>query len=117
MGYYTHFKLEVTPDVERVKFDILVAEERLHMSSGYLEYEDIPPLLCGDGDAWKWYDCDADVAAWSKQLPDALFVLVGEGEEQGDTWRLYAKGGEVERIVPEIVWPEPPEWAGEVVGR
>jgi len=32
-----------------------------------------------------------------------------EGEDAGDLWRLYVRGGRVARVDPIITWPEPGE--------
>jgi hypothetical protein len=41
----------------------------------------------------KWYSCVEDVLKLSKEHPDILFLLEGEGEEAGDIWKFYAKNG------------------------
>ncbi len=41
----------------------------------------------------KWYSVESDLTEFSLLYPEALFELLGEGEESGDIWKLYAKNG------------------------
>ncbi len=41
----------------------------------------------------------------SKMYPNLVFVLHGEGEEQGDVWTAYFCDGRVQTVAPELVWP------------
>jgi len=41
----------------------------------------------------KWYSFEKDVKEFSRSYPDQLFQWEGEGEESGDIWRAYVKGG------------------------
>jgi hypothetical protein len=40
-----------------------------------------------------WYDHDKDMLKLSKEFPDILFTLDGNGEEWDDIWRAYYKNG------------------------
>jgi hypothetical protein len=111
MGYLTRHELTVSPPVEALKFSILLDESKLPIPSGEVEIEDIRNVLLGDNDSMKWYGHEKDVAAWATLLPGATFVLSGEGEEQGDVWRLYAKGPLFRKQRPVMSWPEKPVWA------
>jgi len=44
-------------------------------------------------DTCKWYSYQTDMAEFSKEYPQYLFTLEGEGEEQGDHWKLYCNNG------------------------
>ena len=44
----------------------------------------------------KWYDHETDLKEFSKNYPDALFVLYGDGEENDDFWYSFFKNGKVQ---------------------
>ena len=50
----------------------------------------------------KWYGHDRDMRAISKEFPTTLFILDGEGEDSGDIWTSYYKGGKSVTYVAEI---------------
>lgn len=41
----------------------------------------------------------------SAAFPDVLFTLFGAGEEGGDLWRSYYRGGMVQHAPAEIAYP------------
>ena len=97
MGYCTSYELEikgVTPD------------EATGLIASLQKFsEDAEYALCDDGstaDACKWYDHEKDMREFTKLHPDALFILSGEGEEAGDIWKEYYKGGKCQRTKAEI---------------
>lgn len=77
MGYCTKFNLEITPEHGEVR--------------GYLSKNEDMCYALGGGDSCKWYDHEADMIQMSREFPDILFELTGEGEEAGDLWRKYFK--------------------------
>lgn len=60
----------------------------------------------GGADQCKWYDHDVDMKWLSEKFPRVLFTLKGEGEESGDIWIKYYKGGKCQECRAEIVFPE-----------
>lgn len=44
-----------------------------------------------------WKTCEADMRAISVAFPGVLFHLIGEGEDLGDIWDMFAKDGKVQR--------------------
>lgn len=42
----------------------------------------------------------------SKEFPDLLFYLHGEGEDAKDLWYKYYKNGKYQECYAEIVYPE-----------
>jgi len=59
----------------------------------------------------KWYSHDQDMLKLSKKFPEARFLLEGEGEEQGDVWKHYYRGGRVQRLKAIVTFPEyDPTW-------
>lgn len=58
------------------------------------------------GERCKWYDHDDHMRELSRQYPDVLFTLHGEGEAQDDLWRKYYKGGLRQLAVVELKYDE-----------
>jgi hypothetical protein len=98
MGYYTTYKLKIEPELSISEVNqVLTQGDR----DGYWFDAD-----SGMRDA-KWYDHEPDMRALSRLNPDHLFILDGEGEEQGDVWRKYFKGGKCQEWRPSEQIPEP----------
>jgi hypothetical protein len=92
MGYYTAFKLEISPDDGDTRRKIYVAIKI--MGSSYLSDEQsFDDLVDGMLDACKWYDHDEEMSVLSEMVPGVLFTLEGHGEEAGDLWRSYYRDG------------------------
>ncbi|MCL4267254.1 MAG: hypothetical protein KJ069_29010 [Anaerolineae bacterium] len=49
-----------------------------------------------------WDEFESDMTALSRQHPEYIFVLDGEGEEGGDMWRMYFHNGQVQ-LCPAII--------------
>mgnify|MGYP003652940898 CR=1 FL=1 len=54
----------------------------------------------------KWYSHENDLKAFSKNHPDALFMLSGKGEENGDAWIEYYRNGKVQVCKAVYVYPD-----------
>lgn len=60
-------------------------------------------------EACSWYDHDKDMRAYSRAHPGVVFVLDGDGEEVGDVWRKWYRGGQVrEWKLPKLERPMSP---------
>jgi hypothetical protein len=84
MGYYTSYKLDVLEGDPELIQQFIKSERSAEFA------------LEEDGttrEAMKWYDHEDDLEKFSLSHPEALFLLSGEGEETGDIWRLYVRGG------------------------
>ncbi len=46
-----------------------------------------------DGDYEKWYDFDTDMRELSTRMPEVLFIMRVDGEEEGDLWKHYYQNG------------------------
>lgn len=99
MGYYTQYVLEVDAPAGHPVCDEPVA----YWSNDDGDFTvrtfiDDPPEPC------KWYEHEEDLVALSKKHPDVLFTLHGEGEESGDLWVQYFKGGKTQLEKAHIVF-------------
>lgn len=54
----------------------------------------------------KWYSAEQDILAFSKQYPNWLFQLDGEGEESGDIWRKYFVDGKMQDAKARTVYDD-----------
>lgn len=71
--------------------------------------EEMSYALLSDGsrnESSRWYDYKDDMIALSKRLPDVLFTLSGEGQENDDMWREYYLGGKCQRAEAQITFDE-----------
>jgi hypothetical protein len=101
MGYYTSYNLDVHKGNKGI-WEIL--ENLSHDDFAGLEY-----AVYSDGecvDSVKWYDHEADMKELSKQFPDIVFQLHGEGEEAGDIWYKYFKNGKMQECHAKITYDE-----------
>lgn len=90
MGYCTDFELMVDGNV-----DIVEIKQKLDHLSTYDFYLKERCVLSLD--EAKWYDHVKNMRELSSFYPDVVFTLFGVGEEQGDIWREYYKGGRLQR--------------------
>jgi len=82
MGYYTKYKLEVIGGDEHTDYESEISD-----ASGYFD--------CF-GHECKWYSHNDIMTEYSKQHPDVLFKLMGDGEEENDYWVKYYLNGKVQ---------------------
>jgi hypothetical protein len=97
MGYYTRFNITISDNT-----NICNIVERLCSISGYnWDY-------CDDEiyDFCKWYEHEHDMYLLSKEFPDIVFTVTGDGEESDDLWREYWKDGKVQNANRHIVYDE-----------
>lgn len=89
MGYTTYFNLEMENYTD---------EQRLAIAE-LVEENDFPMDWYNGNDYWdgegKWYEHQEDMINLSKQFPEVLFILSGEGEDREDNWREYYRNGKV----------------------
>lgn len=99
MGYYTSFSLQAK--IEPWNVEALVEKLSELGVIGYAlekEYwEDSHGIVEFDSnDTVKWYSHDEDMLKISTAFPNAVFKLIGVGEEPGDIWDTYYKNGQME---------------------
>ncbi len=95
MGYYTSYDLKIHADGDRYVHDEDAKEEL----KGIVDYDPFQ-------ESCKWYGHEEDMQALSKQYPNTIFVLSGEGEESGDIWKKYFKNGKMQVCKAVITYPE-----------
>lgn len=94
MGYETNYNLEVFPEfTPEMKLMIEDDEELIY-------------ALGEDSYSCKWYNHEKDMRAFSKNFPDSVFHLYGEGEESGDIWIKYFKDGKMQVAEAQIIYDE-----------
>jgi hypothetical protein len=98
MGYYTDFYIEkASGEVAQAIKDI----------SGYEWPRNDDCLL-----EVKWYDFHEHMNKILERFPNETFIILGEGEERGHVWKLFAKNGKGQTVHGRVVF-DAPEWFGE----
>ena len=93
MGYYTRHELEiVSGDDYNTDYEQEISELADYSS-------------CFD-DEIKWYDCEKDMKIYSKNHPNVVFGIKGEGEESGDIWKAYFQNGKMFKTKAVLVFGE-----------
>jgi len=93
MGYYTTFSLEIISG-DDYKTDYL---ERIGEISDYGNIEN---------NSIKWYSHEEDMKILSKEYPEVVFALKGEGGESEDIWIKYFKNGKKQTAKAKITFEE-----------
>ena len=109
MGYYTYYDLEVRDLNTKELISEALEAEITRKIAVILELEENEDTTFEDllMEELKWYDYEEDMLNLSKEYPDCVFILQGEGEDHDDNWRNYycrgfAWGGRAEIVYPEI---------------
>lgn len=100
MGYYTNFKLQVCPALP----DDAAFDEQFEAQTGYQFDDTFDSSREAYLNSVKWYDHEKDMKKLSKEYPEHLFQLDGEGEEDGDIWRRYFKNGKMQDAEATVVY-------------
>lgn len=105
MGYNTRFTLKAVDHSGQI-----AKLPSIGKLGGYV-WEVLQNVATPD-DETRWYEHKRDMLALSKQHPFTIFVLDGEGEEQGDVWRMFFLDGRSHTWKQPVV--EPPELSAEI---
>lgn len=112
MGYYTYHELKVLNADKFSDAELSKASSRLH------EIVMEEPLTKSDPgfdwvsyDSMKWYESDSDMKTLSREYPEMLFLLTGDGEESDDFWRAFYKDGMGCEQQVHMCYDPPPVWA------
>jgi hypothetical protein len=96
MGYYTRHELVI----QKGSND-LIQELR-----EFSDYANSAFDKNGDPeDSVKWYEHQEELKAFSAMHPEAIFKLIGEGEETGDLWHEYYMKGKIQVCKAFITYP------------
>ena len=114
MGYYTYYNVSMRPadGSDIIGNEALAAAESkaARMLAEKLDIDglDDKPMIFDDlfYEEMKWYDCDDDMMELSKEFPDYVFTVYGEGEERDDNWKAYYYKGKMWIGQAEMVWPD-----------
>jgi hypothetical protein len=94
MGYETRYNLVIlSGDTHRNDGEPIISV--LKNECEYANFALYDNGVCRE--SAKWYEHEADMAKFSKQYPDTLFMLSGEGDDSDDLWRMYCKNGKTQK--------------------
>jgi len=97
MGYYTRHELKVIEGDNGLIEQLISESEEAQYS--------INVNGCSE-ESTKWYDHEMDLRSFSKEHPQALFKLSGEGEDASDIWIEYYRAGKMQRCNAKITFDE-----------
>jgi hypothetical protein len=87
MGYSTWYNLDIDPVPAG---DHPIWDEQID----YAEFREMWEQQGSDcGFESKWYEHAIELIMLSRKYPEFLFTLSGDGEENGDLWKKFFKGG------------------------
>lgn len=123
MGYYTRFNMEVQ-DIDNVGYNAFeIAKymlDKYHEKSSFYPFEnqlkhfiddvdnqigEAYGLCLDDDEDAKWYKHTDEMTELSKEFPNVLFKLHGEGEDSGDIWDAYFMNGKMQYCPARIMCP------------
>lgn len=99
MGYYTAYVLNLPAENPLTEDGLTQMDEIVDAFQVFEEGSARDGYWYGYA---KWYDYEQDMARLSKQFPDILFELHGNGEDQEDIWYAYFQDGKVQHCQAEI---------------
>lgn len=116
MGYYTRFELSTKNNKYKVSDIAYYMKKAAHNADNYYPFkhkfdnylfnENIFDLEIDSDGEYKWYEHHEEMLELSKQFPETIFCLYGNGEENGDTWYQYYKNGKSQYCPAKITYDE-----------
>lgn len=95
MGYYTSYSLSIHEEGDRY---VYIEDAKKEIT----EYHNYNPFI----EANKWYKHEEDMRRLSREYPNTVFILEGNGEDSGDMWMKYFKNGKMQEAKAIITYPE-----------
>lgn len=125
MGYCTEYNMHVAGIKDQSELDALnkVLEEKkiLHYAF-YCRYKTIRDhfksidgstvVFYDSKEPVKWYDCEKDMTEIAAKFPDYIFVVTGNGDGEGDLWKMYSHGDKSCWCKGEVIYDKPSEEVG-----
>ena len=109
MGYYTYYTLDVMDkdqnNILTPELDNKLAYKMAEINSSYFGIPTSRLSFQIAGEPIKWYEYASDMRALSKEFPEYLFLIHGEGEEPDDLWNHYFLNGQDQHCPAEIYYP------------
>lgn len=115
MGYYTTFEISTKENKYPIT-DIVTYMQRKQKKYDWFypfeyNFDDYIEDDCIEdfelyGEQAKWYEFDKEMKTLSRQFPDTVFCLYGEGEESRDVWYRYYKNGKLQYCPAKIAFDE-----------
>lgn len=103
MGYYTDYRLRV--EGSGPAYDKLMKEkDKIIFSKGDYDWNLGEWLEENYTAKSKWYDYETDMQLFSREWPNVLFILEGDGEEAGDMWKAWFRNGKMHKLEAKIVF-------------
>lgn len=100
MGYYSYYTVSIKNEdeipMERQKEASLWLADKFGWKEDYerdINNSEYDLFSWVSLDSMKWYDWEKDMVELSKNFPEVIFVIYGEGEDRDDTWRAFVKDG------------------------
>lgn len=106
MGYNTYYTMKIDRLKDGDITNIFTKAYDLGISDNWPFYlHDQDKEIFDTYDECKWYSFEEDMIALSKEFPNLIFHLHGEGENAGDLWEEHFMNGKVQYCPAEITIP------------
>lgn len=110
MGYYTSYQVTLYREIEGKLQEIGLDKEIFRQISDDIRKDDDASYALDEdlftNDSCKWYEHDDFFICFSKQHPDIVFELYGEGEMSTDIWLKYYKNGRVQKCPASVTFDD-----------
>ena len=93
MSYHTFFGLDIDPFDEEIYDEVV-------------NYNAESKYALSQNKSCEWDGYEKLLKYLSKKRPKYIYILQAEGEDNGDMWIKYFKGGKMQFAPAEIVFPE-----------
>lgn len=94
MGYYTKYKLSIEEGMVTTRITCKACNGEGEIISKIVDSLSKRFEIDNESTA-KWYEHEDEMIEVSKQFPDTIFKLQGEGEERIDVWEKFFKDGKM----------------------
>ena len=113
MSYYTSYSLSVQGMKSEEDYNNVLNWLKEHEIINYALYEDsynpyYNTQFYSSNEPVNWFHHDDDMIALSKEFPNFVFKLYGDGELSDDIWNCYYHNGEYE-LCEATITIEPPK--------